>query len=105
MNLLTKSTFLALLAVVGVILVIGIYQVPQPWRGALVGWLLFIASAGTFALRLARHHYQYKTVQLTTRRPAEANTPVRRAKRAGPARAGSLKVVMSQTASSGRRTI
>lgn len=104
MSFLAKGTFLTMLAVVGVILVLGIYQVPQPWRGLLVGWLLFVASAGTFILRLARHHYQYKSLQLTTRRPTEKPV-IKRARKLEPARLDSLKVVMSESGGGGRRTI
>jgi len=104
MSYLAKGTFLMMLAVIGVILTLGIYQVPQPWRGLLVGWLLFMASAGTFILRLVRHHYQYKSLQLTTRRTVE-KPPVKRARKLEPARLDSLKVVMSESGGGGRRTI
>ncbi len=62
-----KRFFLASLAVVAVILAVGVYQVPQPWRGLLVGWLLLFITLGSLVMRLARHYFEYKALKLTSR--------------------------------------
>lgn len=72
-----KRFFLASLAVVAVILAVGVYQVPQPWRGLLVSWLLLFITLGSLVMRLIRHYFEYKALQLTSRgahvpRPAPA---------------------------------
>lgn len=59
-----KGLFLMNLSIVGAILALAVYQVPQPWRGILVAWLLFLTPAGMFALRLLRHHYECKKLRI-----------------------------------------
>ncbi len=101
---LAKGAFMTALAIVAVVLVLAIYQVPQPWRGILVGWVLFLATAGLFILRLAKHVCEYKALQLHARQ-ASHSTPPRRSRRLSNSRIDSLKVVLSDTVGSGRRVI
>jgi hypothetical protein len=97
-----RGIFLVNLAILGSILAFAVYQVPQPWRGVLVAWLLFLVTIGALALRILKHHYAYKTLQLTTRQPlARARTPRRRAGTTTP----SLKVVRANSLGSGRSVI
>jgi len=100
---LARGVFLALLTVVVAFLVLAVYQVPQPWRGALVAWLLFAGTAGLFILRIIRHYYAYKTLQLTTRQPARP-TP-QRARKPSAVSLDKLNVVLSDSVGSGRHTI
>ncbi|MFH1085331.1 MAG: hypothetical protein V1772_06180 [Chloroflexota bacterium] len=97
-----KGLFAVALTALGTLLALVIYQVPQPWRGVVVGWLLFAATLGPILIKVLRHHYAYKAIALT-RRPAprpSAPTP-RRTRPAGE----SLKVVMASSAPVGRHTI
>jgi uncharacterized membrane protein YdbT with pleckstrin-like domain len=102
---LAKGAFFTTLAIVALVLVLAIYQVPQPWRGILVGWVLFLTTVGVFVLRLARHFCDYKALQLSARQLARREPPVRHARRTSNPRVDSLKVVLSDSAGSGRRTI
>ena len=70
-----RGIFLALLALAAGFLVLAVYQVPQPWRGVLVAWLLFSGTGGLLILRIVRHYYAYKTLQLTTKQPASPQGP------------------------------
>jgi len=63
-----KAIFFICLTALSALLTVGLYQVPQPWRGILVGWLLFVVTLGAMILRLARHYFAYKSLQLTTQR-------------------------------------
>jgi hypothetical protein len=95
-----KGVFLVNLTVAGAILALIIYQVPQPWRGALVAWLLFMSTLGFLILRFVKHHYDYKSLELS-RKP----TPPRGARRSAArskSSAGELKVVRSEGATGGR---
>lgn len=97
-----KVFFLFSLAVLGSILAFGVSQVPQPWRGILVAWLLFLVTVGALALRILKHHYAYKALQLTTRQPLpRARTPRRRTDASSP----SLKIIRSDSLGSGRSVI
>ena len=60
-----KGLFLLSLAVVGGVLAYLLSQVPQPWRGILVAWLLLVLTIGALVLRLVRHHYEYLALRLT----------------------------------------
>jgi hypothetical protein len=52
--MISKATFLLGVAILGVVICLGVYQVPQPWRGVLVAWILFMSTAGVFVLRVLR---------------------------------------------------
>lgn len=80
-------------AIMAIILGLAVVTVPQEWAGALVGWLLFLAVAGLFVLRLALRHYQGKAHSNAKR---IVHTPTRRTKR--------LRVAVMRQ-SSGRRNI
>ncbi len=96
----SRNTFLLFVAAVGAALVLAVAQVPQPWRGVLVAWLIFGGSVGYVAVRLAHSYYVYRAAPTASRRPA----PRPSAETARP-RAASLKVVVSRAAANGRRTI
>jgi hypothetical protein len=100
-----KAWFLILLSVAALALLLVVYQVPQPWRGYLVAWLLFMATAGTFVLRLVQHHYHYKALQLTSKQNGHSVPPPPRRPKPGPPPTGALKVVYSEQAGSGRHII
>jgi|YNPBryantNP2012_1023418.scaffolds.fasta_scaffold92186_1 hypothetical protein len=103
---LAKGAFMTALAIVAVVLVLAIYQVPQPWRGILVGWVLFLATAGLFILRLAKHVCDYKALQWNARQLPRREFPPRQSRRSNHAnKSDSLKVVFSDTVGSGRRVI
>lgn len=99
-----KGLFFLNLSVIGVVFVLAVYQVPQPWRGVLVGWLLFLVSAGSFALKLAKHHYEYKSLLLTAKQPAQRRPSSRKSRKAR-RQSDSLKVIMSDAVGSGRHVI
>jgi len=100
-----KGAFMTALAIVAAVLVLAVYQVPQPWRGALVGWLLFMATGGFLVLRLAKHFCDYKALQLNARQSPRPAAPPRRGRRSSTPRIDSLKVVLSDNVGSGRRII
>ena len=62
-----KAIFMLVLLCVGVLVALAVYQVPQPWRGVLVGWLFLSVTLGTLVLRLIKHHYEYKALQLQSK--------------------------------------
>lgn len=98
----SRNTFLLLTAAVGAALVLAVAQVPQPWRGVLVAWLLFGGSVGYVAVRLAHSYHVYRATPASYR---QRSTEARRRPDPVPPRAASLKVVVSHTVANGRRTI
>lgn len=54
-----RPGFLLLALVGAILLALGIYQVPQPWRALLVAWVLVGVTLGALILRLVRHHYEF----------------------------------------------
>lgn len=64
------SMFLLSLSVVAIAAAFAIHQVPQPWRGVLVGWLLFLSTVGALALRVVRHHYEFRALKQQRENPA-----------------------------------
>ncbi len=98
-----KGFFLLGLSILGAVMVLGIYQVPQPWRGWLVAWLLFVATAGVFILRVIRHLYEFKSLTLERRQAAlnrAEDRPRDRNRRPEP-----LRVVRTQSAGAGRHVV
>jgi hypothetical protein len=59
------------------VLAVGVYQVPQPWRGWLIAWLLFSFTLGMLILRFLRHYYQYKMAKLAQQGTQSAAPPAR----------------------------
>lgn len=74
-----RGLFLWGLTVGAGVLAVGVYQVPQPWRGWLIGWLLFMGTLGLLILRFLRHYYQYRMAQLAQRKGPDAEPLVRSA--------------------------
>ena len=101
-----KGIFFVSLTIVGVIIVLGVYQVPQPWRGLLVAWLLFMGTGGVFILRVVRHLLAYKSLLVehnaTQGRYAQGR---RRDRSRRPPRQESLRVVRTETMGTGRYVV
>lgn len=102
----SRPVFFALLLIVALVLLLAVYQVPQPWRGYLVGWLLFASSIGLFVLRVISHHYHYRGLQLTARQqtPPPTRHPAT-TRRATAPRPDAMRVVYAENAGKGRHTI
>lgn len=67
----SKTVFFLNLSILGAIVAFAVYQVPQPWRGILVVFLLLSVSIGWLVAGLLRHYYRYKTEMLSRpQRPA-----------------------------------
>jgi len=94
--------FLMLVAAMGAVMVVAVAQVSQPWRGILVAWLIFGGSVGYLTVRLTRHYHAYMVIP-----PMRKPHPTRalRLPEEAPHRAESLKIIVSKTADTGRRTI
>lgn len=90
-----KGIFFFNLSLLGGVLVVGVYQVPQPWRGIVVVWLVFALTVGAFVLRLLRHHYEYKALQLSKGTP---NPPARSKRRRRKPKPQGLQIVLSERA-------
>ncbi|MBC7234364.1 MAG: hypothetical protein H5T69_00870 [Chloroflexi bacterium] len=101
-----KGIFFINLSILGAVIVLAVYQVPQPWRGYLVAWLLFMATVGAFVLRIICHHYAYKSLELQERGERLAVQPKGvRAKEDLRARSAKLRVVRRETAGAGRHIV
>jgi len=100
-----KGIFFVNLSILGAVLVLGIYQIPQPWRGALVAWLLVVTSVGVFALKLAKHHYQYKSDMLKAGQSGRSRHSKRSTQNVRQGTRGDLQIVQSSQEGRGRFTI
>lgn len=101
-----KGLFLMNLSIVGAILALAVYQVPQPWRGILVGWLLFLTPAAMFVLRLLRHHYQCRKLGLEQDQEGHQGIPKRKDRKGRPLDMDDkLNVVHADGGDRGRYTI
>ena len=98
-----KRLFLSSLTVVAVILALSVYQVPQPWRGLLIGWLLLFLTLGSLIMRLVRHYFEYKALKLTARGgAAQRQDPKPRRAAHSPRK---LDVISGHSGSAGRLTV
>ena len=96
------STFFLSLSVLATVVALAVHQVPQPWRGVLVGWLLFLSTIGSLALRVVRHHYEFRALQ----QQREKATPRRETRRSRRPRRRTHALKVEKPASrAGRRTI
>jgi hypothetical protein len=103
-----KGIFFFGLAIVGVIIVLGVYQVPQPWRGVLVAWLLFMGTGGVFILRVIRHLVAYKSLKLeqaTAQGRWRSTRNRRRSVFHSRPRQESLRIVRTRAAGAGRHVV
>jgi hypothetical protein len=103
-----KGIFLFGLAIVGAIIVLGVYQVPQPWRGVLVVWLLFMGTGGIFILRVIRHLVAYKSLKLeqaTAQGRWRTTRSRRRSVFQSRPRQESLRIVHTRAAGAGRHVV
>jgi hypothetical protein len=97
-----SGVFFVNLAIIGGIVTVAVYQVPQPWRGILVALVLFMLTVGTFALRIIRHHYEYKSMLLSAKQPPTP-APHRRKRRV--TKGQGLNVINASSVGGGRRVI
>lgn len=97
-----KGLFFLNLSVLGGLATLAMSQVPQPWRGIVVLWLVFALTGGVFVLRLVRHHYEYKEQQLTATKKAHSRA---RTSRRQPRTSGALKVVQTDRRGVGRKVL
>ena len=102
---LTRNIFLIGIVALALLLVLAIYEVPQPWRGMLVCWLLFLSTGGAFILRILRHYAQIKTAQAQRAaiQPADARPQPPRVKK--PARSNLQVITSDSLRGAGRYTI
>ena len=97
-----KGLYLLNLSVLGGLAALAVSQVPQPWRGIVVLWLVFALTGGVFLMRLVRHHYEYKKQQWATpRRERTRKRAPRRRSRASEA----LAVVKTDGRGAGRKVL
>ena len=98
----SAGTFFLSLSVVAIAAAFAIHQVPQPWRGVLVGWLLFLSTIGALALRAVRHHYEFRALE-QEREKAAPKRGRRRPSR--PRRRPRVLRVEKPSSRAGRRTV
>jgi len=65
-----KLIFLLNALLAGGLLSFGLAQVPQPWRGVLVAWLLFGASGALVLIRIVRGYLAYRAQRPPSRKRA-----------------------------------
>src|SRR5690606_22415502 len=58
-----RGVFLLAVALGGGVLCVGLYQVPQPLRGYVIGWLLLMFIPGLTILRFMRHYFRMKEIR------------------------------------------
>jgi len=99
-----KSLFLMNLSVVGVILALGVYQVPQPWRGMLVALLFVGLAVGFFVLRVMAYRQDRESGAGGRRRQQKRSLPKKRARRSRQSRSR-LDIVRLDDQAQGRHTV
>ena len=100
----SRNAALAGAVVVAALVMLALFQVPQPWRGFLIGWVILLGSLGILVLHFVKHYFEYKAVKLKTK--PSPQKPAREARRSPRARArDDLRVILSDTAGTGRHTI
>jgi len=97
--------WLAMVTIGAIILAVGVYQVPQPWRGYLIGWLLFMFTLGLLLLRFFGHYFQYKMAKLSLRAQGKDPDVAYTIQREAPSRVGELKVIKMDAPKGGSRTL
>ena len=101
-NSAAKPLFLLCVTVLGVAAAVAAHQVPQPWRGILVGWLFVALTLGNLVVKALKHYFEYRAThpsQPSAARPAAPRRSERHRQFEG------LKVVYSQGEGGGRRVI
>lgn len=101
-NSAAKLLFLLNVALLGAIAAMAAHQVPQPWRGILVGWLFVALTLGSVFLRALRHYLQYRATRPS--QPPAVRSAARRGG-VGERQFEGLKVVYSPGGGAGRRVI
>jgi hypothetical protein len=96
-----RGVFLFSVSVIGSLAALGISQVPQPWRGYVVLWLIFALTIGAFIMRLVRQHHEYRKLRLAAPKQTQPQRPAQR-RRPGTDR---LSVVRTRAHGSGRRVL
>ena len=101
-NSMAKILFLLNVSILGIIAALAAHQVPQPWRGILVGWLFVALTLGSLVVKVLKHYLAYRAThssQGPTARPAAARRSNRHRQFEG------LKVIYSEGGDGGRRVI
>jgi hypothetical protein len=97
-----RGVFLIGVSILSVTLAVGIWQVPQPWRGYLIGWLLFAFPIFLLVLRFMSHYYRMREIEMMTGKKQDvAYTIQREPKRVG----DSVKVIEMNTRKGGRQRL
>jgi len=96
---------LYLLAVTAVAIAgcVGLMQVAQPWRGALVLWLGGAGTVGALVYLALRQHYAFRALELE--RGARPGVARLRPKRPPTPQTGGLRIISSETATGERRIV
>jgi len=101
-NSAAKILFLLNVTLLGVVAALAAHQVPQPWRGILVGWLFVALTLGGLFVRALKHYLAYRAThasQPAAERPAAPRRTSRHRQFEG------LKVGYSESGGGGRRVI
>jgi hypothetical protein len=101
-NSLGKVLFLLNLTVLGIVVALAAHQVPQPWRGILVGWLFVALTLGSLVVKALKHYFEHQAARpsqpVATRHPAPRRSHRHR-------QFEGLEVVYSDHGGSGRHVI
>jgi len=97
-----KGVFLTVVAALAVALALAVNQVPQPWRGMVIIWLLVGAPLLFFVLRVLKHAAHIKLIN--ARPNAEPRTRTVKEPRTRQS-LDNLRIVISDSAGNGRFTI
>ena len=88
---------------IAVFVTLGVYQVPQPWRGVLVALLLVGLTVGFFVLRVVGNHQNHEGSAGGRRRPPQRSLPKRQSQ--GSRSSTQLDVVRLNDRAQGRHTV
>lgn len=90
---------------IAVLLALAVYQVPQPWRGFLVGLLFIGLLIGFFALQALRYQQGRRGATPNRKRSQESRRHLEQRTERRAQRAARLEIVRLDEGSSGRHTI
>ncbi len=90
---------------IAVLLALAVYQVPQPWRGFLVGLLFIGLLVGFFALQVLRYQQGRRGAMPNKKRSQESRRRLEQRTERRAQRPARLEIVRLDEGSSGRHTI